>query len=117
MCRWIRQTACSPVWRGRPLSWQAYETAFPDFHNTTDDLFAEGNQVVVRWTFTGTNSGPFADIAATGKQVRVPGCIGIFQLGRGQSEPGTPRLGQVLAFPNNSGVIPSSTSASAEASA
>ena len=72
---------------------QAYETAFPDFHNTTDDLFAEGNQVVVRWTFTGTNSGPFtdiaasgpfADIAATGKQVRVPGCIGIFQLDGGK---------------------------------
>ncbi len=63
---------------------QAYETAFPDFHNITDDLFAEGDQVVLRWTFTGTNSGPFADIAATGKKVRVPGCIGIFRLDGGK---------------------------------
>ena len=59
---------------------QAYETAFPDFHLTTDDLFAEGDEVVFRWTFTGTHRGPLADIAATGRQVRVPGCIGIFRL-------------------------------------
>ncbi len=67
---------------------QAYTTAFPDFHLTTDDLFAEGNEVVFRWTFTGTHRGPFADIAATGKQVRVPRCIGIFRLDGGKVNQG-----------------------------
>src|SRR5437016_13799784 len=37
---------------------QAYATAFPDFHLTIDDLVADGDKVVVRWTFTGTHRGP-----------------------------------------------------------
>ena len=88
---------------------QAYETAFPDFHNTTDDLFAEGNQVVVRWTFTGTNSGPFGDIAATGKQVRVAGCIGIFRLDGGKVNQGHLAWDKYALF-QQLGVIPSSAS-------
>ena len=95
---------------------QAYETAFPDFHNTTDDLFADGDQVVVRWTFTGTNSGPFAVMAATGKQVRVPDCIGIFRLDGGKVTQGHMAWDKYALF-QQLGVIPSSTSASAEASA
>ncbi len=95
---------------------QAYETAFPDFHNSTDDLFAEGNQVVFRWTFTGTNSGPFGDIAATGKRVRVPGCIGIFQLEGGKVNQGHMAWDKYSLF-QQLGVIPSSTSTSAEAGA
>ena len=79
-CRWIRQTASSLL--------QAYATAFPDFHNTIDDLFADGNQVVFRWTFTGTNNGPLADTAATGKEVSLPGCIGIFRLDGGKVNQG-----------------------------
>lgn len=63
---------------------QAYATAFPDFRNTIDDLFAEGNEVVFRWTFNGTNTGPFGETAATGKQANLPGCIGIFQLEGGK---------------------------------
>ncbi len=95
---------------------QAYETAFRDFHNTTEDLFADGHQVVVRWTFTGTNSGPFGDMAATGKQVRVPGCIGIFQLDGGKVTQGHMAWDKYSLF-QQLGVIPSSTSTSAEAGA
>jgi len=95
---------------------KAYETAFPDFHNTTDDLFADGDQVVVRWTFTGTNSGPFGDIAATGKQVTVPGCIGIFRLDGGKVSQAHMAWDKYALF-QQLGVIPSSTSASAEAGA
>jgi steroid delta-isomerase-like uncharacterized protein len=94
---------------------QAYETAFPDFHNATDDLFAEGDQVVLRWTFTGTNSGPFADIAATGKQVRVPGAIGIFRLEGGKVTQGHLAWDK-YGLLQQLGVIPSSTSKGAEAS-
>ena len=69
-------------------SLQAYATAFPDFHNTIEDLFADGNKVVFRWTFTGTNHGPLGDTAATGKQVSLPGCIGIFRLDGGKVNQG-----------------------------
>jgi steroid delta-isomerase-like uncharacterized protein len=50
--------------------------AFPDCHLTIDDLIAEGDQVVVRWTFSGTNTGDMVTpmpIPATGKQVTITG--------------------------------------------
>ena len=50
--------------------------AFPDFHLTIDNLIAEGDQVVVRWTARGTNTGDIVTpmpIPATGKQVTVTG--------------------------------------------
>ena len=63
---------------------KAYATAFPDFHLTIDDLVAEENKVVVRWTFTGTQLGPFADIPASGKRVDVPNGIAIYRLAAGR---------------------------------
>ena len=50
--------------------------AFPDLHLTIEDVIAEGDQVVVRWTFRGTNTGDLVmpmPIPATGKQVTVTG--------------------------------------------
>lgn len=67
---------------------QAYATAFPDFRIAIDDVVAEGNAVVVRWTFSGTNRGALADIPATGKQVSVPNVIGIFRLAAGKIQEG-----------------------------
>ena len=32
-----------------------YRTAFPDLHFTTEDLIAEGDKLVIRWTFRGTH--------------------------------------------------------------
>jgi steroid delta-isomerase-like uncharacterized protein len=49
--------------------------AFPDIHYTLEDLIAEGDRVVVRFTVTGTHQGVFAGIPATGKQVRMSGII------------------------------------------
>ena len=63
---------------------KAYSTAFPDFHLTIDDLVAEGDKVVVRWTFTGTQLGQFADVPASGKRVDVPNGIAIYRLGGGR---------------------------------
>ena len=63
---------------------QAYATAFPDFRITIDDLIAEGDEVVARWTFTGTHDGPFVGIPATGKPVNAPNGIGIFRLADGK---------------------------------
>ena len=50
--------------------------AFPDFHMTIEDLIAEGDQVVMRATFRGTNTGDIETpmhIPATGKQVTMTG--------------------------------------------
>jgi steroid delta-isomerase-like uncharacterized protein len=63
---------------------QAYATGFPDFRVTIDDLVANEDKVVVRWTFTGSHRGPLADLPATGRRVSVPNVIGIFQLAGGK---------------------------------
>jgi steroid delta-isomerase-like uncharacterized protein len=54
----------------------AFLTAFPDAHYTLENLIAEGDKVVSRWTFHGTHQGAFMGIPPTGKQVRMTG-IGI----------------------------------------
>ena len=49
-------------------------SAFPDFHTTIEDLIAEGDKVVMRSTWRGTNTGDFVTpmpLPATGKQVTV----------------------------------------------
>ena len=47
--------------------------ALTDIHGTTEDMVAEGDKVVVRWTFGGTHKGEFMGIAPTGKQVTITG--------------------------------------------
>src|SRR5258706_4387832 len=41
--------------------------AFPDFHNTIEDLVAEGSEVVARLAFSGTHRGEVLGIAPTGR--------------------------------------------------
>jgi predicted ester cyclase len=51
-------------------------SVFPDLHFTIEDLIAEGDQVVGRYTLRGTNTGEIVTpmpIPATGKQVTVTG--------------------------------------------
>ena len=43
--------------------------AFPDLHETIEDIIAEGDKVWVRITFTGTNTGEWFGFAPTGKKV------------------------------------------------
>jgi steroid delta-isomerase-like uncharacterized protein len=50
-----------------------YMSAFPDAEFTLDDLIAEGEKVVVRWTATGTHQAGLAGIPATGRRVTVSG--------------------------------------------
>ena len=50
-----------------------FSVAFPDWHNTLDDLIAEGDKVVTRWTERGTHRGEFQGISPTGKQVTLAG--------------------------------------------
>ncbi len=48
-------------------------SAFPDFHSTLEDMFAEGDKVVQRFTARGTHKGEWMGIAPTGKQITIPG--------------------------------------------
>src|SRR5262245_27608155 len=49
-----------------------YIAAFPDMTVSVDDIFAEGDRVVVRATLRGTHQGAFAGIPPTGKAAVVP---------------------------------------------
>ena len=50
---------------------QAWLDAFPDLHITVDDLFATGDRVAVRSTWTGTQRGPLAQFGAPGTDRRA----------------------------------------------
>jgi steroid delta-isomerase-like uncharacterized protein len=50
-----------------------YLTAFPDLHLTIEDVIAEGETVMTRWSCRGTHTGDLNGIAPTGKQVTISG--------------------------------------------
>ena len=58
-------------------------SAFPDFHSTLEDMIAEGDKVVQRFTVRGTHKGEWMGIAPTGKQIEVGG-IAIHRLADGK---------------------------------
>jgi steroid delta-isomerase-like uncharacterized protein len=47
--------------------------SFPDLHFTFEDMVAEGDRVVWRWTLRGTDQGGFMGRPPTGRAVTVPG--------------------------------------------
>lgn len=58
-------------------------TIFPDLHFTVEDLIAEGDQVVCRFSVRGTHSKPWRGLPATGKEVTITG-INISRIVDGQ---------------------------------
>jgi len=62
---------------------QAYFTAFPDLHITTDMLVAEGDRVTKVWTANCTHKGELMGIPATGIQITVKG-IEVFRIADGK---------------------------------
>src|SRR5229473_3012756 len=50
-----------------------YRTAFPDLHLTIEDMIAEGETVMARWSCRGTHKGDLSGIAPTGKQFTISG--------------------------------------------
>jgi steroid delta-isomerase-like uncharacterized protein len=57
--------------------------AFPDMHWVIDEMIAEEDMVVTRFTWAGTQRGTFLGIPATGKRVTVKGVV-IDQLAAGR---------------------------------
>jgi steroid delta-isomerase-like uncharacterized protein len=60
-----------------------FRNAFPDWHESVDDVIAEGDRVVIRVTGRGTHQGEFQGVPATGEQVLATG-IGIGRIDGGQ---------------------------------
>lgn len=53
--------------------------AFPDWHHRIDELFAVEDRVIARLTYSGTHSGRFGDLEATGARIHYAGA-GFFRL-------------------------------------
>jgi steroid delta-isomerase-like uncharacterized protein len=50
-----------------------YRNAFPDIRFTIEDITAEGETVVARWSCRGTHKGDLNGVAPTGKQFNITG--------------------------------------------
>lgn len=61
-----------------------YFAAFPDLRITIEDMVAEGDKVVTRWTTQATHKGNLMGIPPTGKQVIITG-ITINQIAGGKA--------------------------------
>jgi len=53
----------------------AMRAAFPDIHWVLDEMIAEDDKVVSRFTWTGTHHGSFLGIPPTGRKVSVKGVV------------------------------------------
>jgi len=74
---------------------RALRQAFPDLRYTVEDLVAEGDRVAVRWNWTGTHEGPFAQYPPSHRKVTNHG-MAIFRIKDGRivaSSIQTDRLG------------------------
>ncbi len=47
--------------------------AFPDLAVSMEETDVKGNKIFLLWRFTGTNTGIYGEMAATGKKVRING--------------------------------------------
>jgi predicted ester cyclase len=68
---------------GGKMAHKVFSAAFPDGVTTTEDLIAEGDKVVERFSFEGTNTGPFLGMPPTGKHVHSSG-MSIFRIANGK---------------------------------
>jgi predicted ester cyclase len=69
---------------GRKMFFSAMLAAFPDMHVRLEDVFAEGNKLVTRWSAGGTHQGDMMGVSPTGKQISIGG-IAIDRFENGQS--------------------------------
>ena len=54
-------------------SMNVFFTGFPDLQLANPDRYIFENDAFVYWTFTGTNTGVFGEVPATGKKAEVSG--------------------------------------------
>jgi len=58
---------------GFRTQWRQWRAAFEGLHFAVEEIVAEGDRVVTRWTLSGTQTGEFLGIPATGRTVSVGG--------------------------------------------
>jgi steroid delta-isomerase-like uncharacterized protein len=80
-------------------------TAFPDIHWVVEEMVAEGDKVVTRFTWTGTHRGEFLGVPPTGRSVSVKGVV-IDQLASGKMS-NSRMLMDSLGMLQQLGVVPS----------
>lgn len=91
----------------------AFRSAFPDMELTVEDMVAEGDTVVTRFTATATHQAEFAGIAPTGNSVEVGGIL-ISRLADGKIAEEWENFDE-LGLLTQLGAIPSMQEAEAEA--
>lgn len=103
----VYHTTGLPEFRG-PDGFKAFVTqhrhAFPDIDYTIEEMVAEGDKVVARWTASGTHQGDMLGIAPTGKRATLPG-ISIFRITQGTIGEGVTNW-DTLGLLQQLGVIP-----------
>lgn len=52
---------------------EKYHTAFPDCRIDVDELFSAGDRVVVRWRYSGRQTGPLEGLSPTGRHASGTG--------------------------------------------
>jgi steroid delta-isomerase-like uncharacterized protein len=62
---------------------ESVRAAFPDFHNTIEEMIAEGDGVAARLTYEGTHRGELFGIPPTGRRIRYAG-VAIFHIAGGR---------------------------------
>jgi predicted ester cyclase len=72
-----------PGLEGGKMAHQGFLAAFPDGQTSTEDLIAEGDRVVERTSFRGTNTGSFLGAPPTGKPVAASS-ISIYRITHGK---------------------------------
>jgi steroid delta-isomerase-like uncharacterized protein len=81
-----------------------YRTAFPDLRLTIEDIIAEGETVMARWSCRGTHKGDLSGIAPTGKQFTISG-ISIARIANGKMAEGWVNW-DTLGLMQQLGVVP-----------
>jgi steroid delta-isomerase-like uncharacterized protein len=90
-----------------------YRTAFPDMRLTIEDIVAEGETVMARWSCRGTHKGDLSGIAPTGKQFTISG-VTIARLANGKMVEGWVNW-DALGLMQQLGVVPELAKAKAAA--
>jgi steroid delta-isomerase-like uncharacterized protein len=80
-----------------------FHAAFPDFYNDLHAVIAEGDEVAVHLTVTGTHAGEFCGVAPTGKRIAFSG-IALHRIADGQMAEGTISA-DTLGFMKQLGVV------------
>ncbi len=62
---------------------QDFRAAFPDLEFHLDLLIAEADMVAARWTMRGTNTGPWGNVAPTGRKAEFSG-VNLFRITDGK---------------------------------